>query len=399
MGAIKIEQKEHMLVEEQSVEFVERKGIGHPDSLIDGIVENVSIELSKQYIETAGFILHHNVDKGLIVGGSSEVNFGKGKITKAIEIIVAGRATQEFQGLTVDVDAIAIKATNDYLKANTRFLDLENEVIIVSKILKGSDDLNKIFHRGKDMPLANDTSFGIGFAPFSETEKLTLETEHFLNGKDYKSKMPMVGEDIKVMGVRENDSINLTVAIAFVSKFVNNIEEYANFKEKIRSDIVNNAKNFTKKEVNVIINNGDSHELNEIYLTKSGLSCEAGDDGAVGRGNRVNGLITPFRHMSLEAAAGKNPVNHVGKIYSIVSKEIAQDIVKLYPQIKECDVAIVSQIGRKIDDPKSVYIGAIMAKGEKIEPISIKVHDIAQETISNMSYITQELSMGKYEMF
>ena len=399
MGNIHIEHKERLRVDEQDVEFVERKGVGHPDSLIDGIVENVSLELSKEYIERAGYILHHNVDKGLIVGGTSEIDFGNAVITKPIEIIVAGRATQKFQGTEIDVDGVAIKATRDYLKAHTRFLDLDTEVTIASKILKGSSDLNQIFARNKDMPLANDTSFGIGFAPFTETESLVLETERFLNGKEYKSKMPMVGEDIKVMGVREKDKITLTVAIAFVAKFVNNIEEYINAKDKINADIVSNAKNYTQKEVTVVINNGDSHEMSEVYLTKSGLSAESGDDGAVGRGNRVNGLITPFRHMSLEAAAGKNPVNHVGKIYSIVSKEIAQDIVKLYPMIKECNVAMVSQIGRKIDDPKSVYIDAIMAKGEKLETIRTKVHDIAQETLNNMSYITQELARGKYEMF
>jgi S-adenosylmethionine synthetase len=399
VGSIHIEQKDRIRVDEQAVEFVERKGVGHPDSLIDGIMENVSLELSKEYIESTGLIMHHNVDKGLIVGGSSEVGFGRGVITKPIEIILAGRATQNFQGTAIPVDEIAMRATSDYLKAHTRFLDLDKEVSIESKILKGSDDLNRIFARGKEMPLANDTSFGIGFAPFTETERVTLETEHFLNSSDYKSKMPMVGEDVKVMGIRENDAITLTVAIAFVAKFVNSMDEYVGAKERIAKDILANSRQFTGKSVNIAINTGDSHEHGDVYLTKSGLSCEAGDDGAVGRGNRVNGLITPFRHMSLEAAAGKNPVNHVGKIYSIVSKEIAQDIVNLYPKIRECNVAIVSQIGRRIDDPRSVYIDAVMEKGERIEPIGTKVQDIAKETLNNLSYITEEISRGKYEMF
>jgi len=399
MGNIHVEQKDRLRVDEQAVEFVERKGIGHPDSLIDGIVERVSLELIKEYIERSGYVLHHNVDKGLIIGGSSEVDFGRAVITRPIEVIVAGRAAKRFQDSDIPVDEIAIKAAGDYLKEHTRFLDLEKEVAISSKILKGSEDLNGIFSRNKDVPLANDTSFGIGFAPFTETESLTLETERFLNGKDYKGKMPMVGEDIKVMGVREKDKITLTVAIAFVAQFINNIDEYSGIKESVKNDIIGNAKKYTAKEVEVIINNGDSHEMQDVYITKSGLSCEAGDDGSVGRGNRVNGLITPFRHMSLEAAAGKNPVNHVGKIYSIVSKEIAQDIVKLYPEIKECNVAIVSQIGRKIDDPRSIYIEAIMEKGKRLDPIGTKVHDIAKETLENIGYITQELGRGKYEMF
>ncbi len=397
--AINVEQFERPLVSEQYVEFVERKGLGHPDSLIDGIVENVSLALGRAYTKEAGFILHHNVDKGLIVGGSSEVSFGKGVITKPIEIIIAGRATDEFKGKKIDVDGIAAEATKDYLRAHTRFLDIDKEVMIISKIRRGSADLGSIFKRDSDVPLANDTSFGIGFAPFTDTEKLALETEHMLNSRQYKKAFPMVGEDIKVMGVREEGSISLTVAIAFVSKYINDIDEYVKIKEKVAKDILRNAKSITNKNVEVSINHGDSHESGEVYITKSGLSCEAGDDGAVGRGNRVNGLITPFRFMSLEAAAGKNPVNHVGKIYNIVSKKIAEDIVANYPSIKECNVSLVSQIGRPINDPRSTSISVVMEKGAKIDPIASKVGGIASENLRNIASITKDIANGKYEMF
>ncbi len=397
--SISIEQFERLLVSEQAVEFVERKGLGHPDSLIDGIVENVSLALGRAYTKEADLILHHNVDKGLIVGGSSDVSFGKGVITKPIEIIVAGRATDEFRGKRIDVDGIALEATKDYLRRHTRFLDIENEVIIVSKIRRGSANLSAIFNRTSGVPLANDTSFGIGFAPFTETERLALETEHMLNSSQYKRAFPMVGEDVKVMSIREDNTITLTVAIAFVSKYINSMDEYVKIKESVASDILKNAKGITKKEVDVSINHGDSHENNEVYLTKSGLSCEAGDDGAVGRGNRVNGLITPFRFMSLEAAAGKNPVNHVGKIYNIVSKKIAEDIVANYPVIKECTVSLVSQIGRPINDPRSASINVVMEKGAKISPILSKVQGIASENLENIASTTMDIANGKYEMF
>ena len=201
------------------------------------------------------------------------------------------------------------------------------------------------------------------------------------------------------MAVRERDAIALTIAIAFVAPLVRSIDEYVKAKEDVANDIRQLAKKHTKKNVEVFINNGDSHERKEVYLTKSGLSCESGDDGSVGRGNRVNGLITPFRHMTLEAAAGKNPVNHVGKIYSILSSEIANDIVGLYPKVRDCNVAIASQIGRRIDDPKSLFIDVIMDKNEKLETISGKITSIAQESLNNISYITQELADGRYRMF
>jgi S-adenosylmethionine synthetase len=383
----------------QDVEYVERKGIGHPDSLIDGIMERVSTDLSNAYMDAAGVILHHNVDKGLIIGGSSEARFGYGKITRPIEIILTGRATKEYQGADIPVDDIAVRAARDYLREHTRFLDIDNEVRIESKIVKGSDDLSDVFGRANDIPLANDTSFGIGFAPLTETERTVLETERMLNSKEYKGRMPAVGEDIKVMGVRDGSNITLTVAIAFVAQHVSSLDDYIRYKERVRSDIIELSKRVTRHSVEVFINNADSIDRGSVYLTKSGLSCEAGDDGSVGRGNRPNGLITPFRYMSLEAAAGKNPFNHVGKIYGVLANEIAADAVRLYPDIEECNVSIVSQIGRPINDPKHMDIRIKMKEGMKPESIAKKVEQIGDEALENIGFLTREILAGKHGLF
>lgn len=290
------------------------------------------------------------------------------------------------------------KAARDYLRENTRFLDLEKEVRVVTKIQKGSSDLNGVFKRGSGAPLSNDTSFGIGFAPFSETEKLVLETERYLNSSEYKKKLPVVGEDIKVMGVREDGKITLTVAIAFVAQFVHNIDEYVKFKETIKEDVKRLSKKYTKKNVDITINNGDSHEDGDVYLTKSGLSCESGDDGSVGRGNRINGVITPFRHMTLEAAWGKNPINHVGKIYTVISDEIANDVVKQYSEIRDCTVYIVSQIGRPIDDPKNLNLELVLDDKKELERIKSKVHSIAEGHLSKIGQFSDNFINGKYKI-
>jgi len=398
MKNIVVHQLNSVPIEKQRIEFVERKGIGHPDSLIDGIVESVSQELGKEYLSKAGAVLHHNVDKGLIIGGSSEASFGYGKITKPIEVIITGRATEYFEGTHFEVNEIAKSTVAKYLKGHTRFLDMEKEVVIDSKIAKGSADLQHIFMRNDGVALANDTSFGIGFAPLSETERLVLETEKYLNSADYKTRMPMVGEDIKVMGLREDDKISLTVAIAFVAPLIKNIDEYVSIKEKVKRDILSFAKKITEKSVDVEINTGDSLDKQVVYLTKSGLSCEAGDDGSVGRGNRVNGLITPFRNMSLEAAAGKNPISHVGKIYNILAMLLSSAIVKDYPDIEECNVAVLSQIGRKIDNPKNLSIG-IAASSDLFRNLNSKVTYVAEGWLEKIGLLTEDIYKGKYSTF
>ena len=399
MRSIRIFQADAPAIEEQPVEFVERKGKGHPDTLIDGICERTSIELCKYYVDNFGTILHHNVDKGLIIGGSSEAAFGRGRITRPIEVIVTGRANSRYKDKAIPVDDIAVGAARAHLEVTTRFLDLDNEVRFVSKVVNGSADLNQIFARSNSVPLANDTSFGVGFAPFTDAEKLALEAEKHLNSREYKERMPAVGEDIKVMSIREDGRISLNIAIAFVAAHVKDIDEYVGYKERAVRDIEKLAKGVTDKEVTVTVNSGDSHEKNEVYITKSGLSCEAGDDGSVGRGNRANGLITPMRYMSLEAPAGKNPVNHTGKIYSVVANKLASDITSQHPEVKECYVAMVSHIGRKIDDPKNLNIKLIMQKGEPLDRVKGKVEQVADGMLERLGDITRDIALGKYGVY
>jgi len=125
-----------------------------------------------------------------------------------------------------------------------------------------------------------------------------------------------------------------------------------------------------------------------IYLTVIGSSIEAGDDGSVGRGNRVNGLITPFRPMTLEAAAGKNPVSHVGKLYSICSLLIANDI---YNEISvPVNVYMLSRIGEKITNPRLVIVetyGKIMNEG--------KIKDIVDYHVEMLPELTYQIIEGK----
>ena len=52
------------------VEVVERKGIGHPDTICDALAEEVSRALSRTYLERFGRVLHHNDDKALLCGGA-----------------------------------------------------------------------------------------------------------------------------------------------------------------------------------------------------------------------------------------------------------------------------------------------------------------------------------------
>ena len=389
-------------IEEQEVEIVERKGIGHPDSISDGIAESVSRALCQVYMEKFdGKIMHHNTDEVQITAGESDPHFGGGEIIKPIDILLTGRGVSEYEGKKIGIDRIAITAAKEYLKKNIINLDVESSTVVECKIGSGSGDLVDVFKRD-GMPSSNDTSFGVGFAPFSETEQIVMATEELLNSKNFKKKYPQVGEDIKVMGLRENNKIILTTAVAMVSKYVDGIDTYLNVKDEIQNIITDLALKKTDREVETFINTGDDDSCKSekgFYLTVTGTSAEMGDDGSVGRGNRANGLITPNRPMSMEATSGKNPINHVGKIYNLLSNKMAQDITKELDGVKQVHIMLLSQIGKPIDHPKAASAQIIVEDGYSMESVNKDVEGIMNNWLEDIGKITEMMVEGKIRTF
>ncbi|MFH1447875.1 MAG: methionine adenosyltransferase [Candidatus Micrarchaeota archaeon] len=399
MRNIYVESSKDEPIERKPFEIVERKGIGHPDTMIDGIVESFSVNLCRDYLKEIGKIMHHNVDKGQICGGSTIVDYGGGKFIKPIHVLLSGRATDTVNGTRIPVEAIGIKSIKEFLTIHCRNLDVAQDVTVDSYVSAGSKDLVDVFLRAPEIPLANDTSFGVGFAPLSETERVVIAVEKMLNSLEYKKKCPVVGEDIKVMGLRERDEMILTICIAFVSKYVSGLEQYKELKERITDDVVAEAQNHTKYMVSVSINTGDDYERESVYLTLTGLSCEMGDDGSVGRGNRPNGLITPCRPMTMEAAAGKNPVNHVGKIYSVMAFEIANDVVAKHEYVNECEINLLSQIGMPIDQPKSANIKVITKNGNLDSGCKKEIENTVDWWLANVTNTTERIVDGKSSVY
>src|SRR5437588_445867 len=308
-----VEELVHTPIEEQGDEIVERKGIGHPDSIADGLAETVSVALCKMYQERFGRILHHNTDQVEVVGGQSAPKFGGGVFLEPAYILLVGRATTMVDGVRLPYRTAAIQAAHDYL-----------------------------------------------------TKTCT----------------------------------NLTVAAAFVDKYVPDKDHYRSVKEELRERLLDNAVKYTDRSVKVDINTGDNLDSEIYYLTVTGLSWENGDDGSVGRGNRVSGLITPYRPMSMEAAAGKNPVTHVGKLYNLLSFDIADRLVKEQAgKVREVWVRIVSQIGKPIDQPQAATAQIIPEKGTNLKAIEKDAAALIDEELENIYKLTDRIVAGKVRTF
>ena len=379
------------------LEIVERKGLGHPDTICDALTENLSRALSRFYLGRFGAILHHNVDKALLCGGAARPAFGGGEVTEPIDIYLAGRATAQFEGVAIPVDEIAIEQSRHWLREHLRHLDAERQVRIHPRIRPTSPDLAALFLRQREAgaPLANDTSIGVGFAPLDELESAVLAVERRLNSQEVKAAQPEIGEDIKVMGTRSGRDIVLTVACALVGRYVADMEDYRAKKLRV-SEIASAA---AGGRARVEVNAADGDTADSIYLTVTGLSAEAGDDGQVGRGNRVNGLITPYRPMSLEAAAGKNPVSHVGKLYNLLATRIARALVGEVSGVREAHCYLVSQIGRPITDPQLADLKLRLEDPAALAALRPRVAQLAKDHLGGLVTLWRDLLEGPQQVW
>jgi S-adenosylmethionine synthetase len=391
----------HVPLERQKIEVVERKGLGHPDTICDSIMNEVSVNLSKEYLKQAGTILHHNIDKSLLAAGEVVTQFRGGKVKKPMKLIFGDRATFQMGSTKFPVGNIAIQTAKEWFKKNLRFIDPEEHATYQIEIQPGSSALSDIFkRRGKHARVleANDTSAAVGWAPLTSTEIAVLQTERYLNSKEFKRKFPETGEDVKVMGLREDNNLELTISMAFIDRFFDNEKQYFEKKEGILNDLNHFVKDSNKFD-NVLINlntlDTKGRGIKGLYLTVLGTSADGADSGQVGRGNRVNGLISLNRPQCSEAAAGKNPVSHVGKIYNVLTHKIANEIYKQVSGAKEIYVWLVSKIGYPIDQPTIAAVNIINESGISLKKTIKETSRVVDYELENIDKFCMDLAQGK----
>ena len=367
----------------RAFEMCEHKGIGHPDTLTDGICEAASRELSRHYRRDFGRVLHHNLDKGLLLAGRSEPRFGGGRIVQPMKFLICGRATPLGGG--EQPAEIAIAAARAYLQTHIGFE--AGADAITAHIGSTSASLQQIFATGAAMPRANDTSFGTGFAPYSRLERMVFDVAEAIRSPGFQREFPAARADFKVMGCRLGETVTLTLALAFVDRYVEGVSHYFALKQAMHDHLSVSIAAPAQLRINRL-DDPQAQDESGLHLTVTGLSGEMGDDGQVGRGNRVSGLITPGRAMSLEAAAGKNPVSHVGKIYNVLATLIARDIHAKVAGAEQVSVQLLSAIGEPIDQPELAGI-EIHAPGGLNASMRTRAAEIADAWLADIRQVTE----------
>ncbi len=378
-------------------EIVERKGIGHPDTICDLIMDQISVELSKLYLKETGSIQHHNMDKSMLIAGQTENKFGGGKVTKPMKFVMGDRATFEVNEKKLQIEDLAVTTAKSWFKNNLRHVKDEH-IQFQLEIGTSSQELRSIFKTPGSF-VSNDTSALIGYAPFTKTESAVLETELYINSKKFKTEFPESGEDVKVMGFRKNNDLELTIAMAFIDTYVNSEYHYKKKKNEMKQSIDEFHKGGDFDKVNISINNLDSKNKGSegLYLTVLGTSADNADSGQVGRGNMANRVISPCRPAGAEATAGKNPVSHIGKIYNAMSFQLAKQIHNDIPDL-EVLVWIYNVIGKPVNEPRVIIVQPISENKLDISKFKGQVNEIIEKNLNKMNEFCMDLALGKIEI-
>jgi S-adenosylmethionine synthetase len=152
---------------------------------------------------------------------------------------------------------------------------------------------------------------------------------------------------------------------------------------------------FGELAVSISLNTRDNPSKSDYYLTLTGSAIESGDEGVVGRGNRYNGVIPFTRQMSMEACCGKNPVYHVGKLYTAIASLISSEIFELTGI--ETYVYLTSQMGRSLSDPWSVCVEVC---GRDATPAERQMfEEIVERNLANANETTRKIVYGEINLF
>lgn len=393
-------------------ELIERKGRGHPDTLADRLADI----LSRTYCQIAkrefGTILRHQFDKLTLMGGRCEVNFGGGHISSPIRLLLNGRVTSKVGDKAIWFRDALIDASQQFLQSELRNFDFAANCRVIFETSSARTRGVKIGPRPgasavhyrfnprtlKDIPeyerpLANDTSLGCAWAPHSDLEKLVLDIERNLTSDQSRVEHPWLGSDVKVMAVRISKCVEITVSAPQICTHVNSIHQYHANSETLKAliqQIAGAYKCFSK--ITLTLNPGDNADEELLYMKFTGSCIESGDEGQVGRGNRIGGIIAPCRPFTMEGIAGKNPAYHAGKLYSAAAWDIANAI---WEEVRiPSEVYIASQMDRPLDDP---WIAIVRCFGGTSREVR-QIRTIVEGTLSDIRGITVKLLAGYYPL-
>lgn len=355
-------------------EAVERKGIGHPDTIADMIADEFNRLYLIYCMDHFDRPLNHSVDKTVVVGAASRSWLGGFEIIKPITVHIIGKFAESFEGERLPLEQLARQATDNLLPVVTRRAQIMDCCRFMLENGAGiQPDHSATFYRplqttqgndpGREL-VANDTVVAVGVAKQEDlgTSIRNLETYITRGFDDFPNHHSFFGTDVKIAAIAEHGRLSVTLCIPVHPESVSSVAQYLeliDFAKQRVSSFISQQSAFTRFS-DVMLHFNTKDVGNRIYIAPFGTALGKGDSGAVGRGNRLCGYIDYVEPSSVEAPAGKNPLNHVGKIYQILAQHIAEYLLKS-AGLEACRVTIFTQNGRPLTDPVSIRLDVVGA--------------------------------------
>lgn len=403
---IYIENLKQSIQDDKAIEVVEKKGIGHPDSLADGLAEAISYVYSKYCLKNFGYILHHNMDKINVLGGRSSAGFGFGEQLDRIRVIINGRMSLSFGGIEIPVFDIASQTVRKYFKTLIPTLDVDKDIRIFDFINRAGGAPhkgNKWFRPNSvadlpevKLPRANDTCSVVNSNPYSKIEALSLSIHDLFYKSFLEKKYDYLGTDIKIMIMRIEKEVSITMCIPFLGSKTPDLTFYISKKEELKKMILKHAKDALGKyySITLDINMRDNPKINDLYILANGTAAESGDEGIVGRGNRSSGFIASYRPYSIEASQGKNPTYFGGKVYDLFTRRLSQE---LFDKMGiNTNVFVMTQNGALLKQPSNIII---QIEGEEAVLDEKKIKTITEKHLLTVDDTWKEIMTEQENLY
>lgn len=379
----------------QAVEVVERKGIGHPDTLADALAERISVAYSQMCRDAYGAVLHHNLDKVYLRGGHARTALGVHAMTEPVTLEIGGRVSSSFAGQDIAYRELFEKVAREYLATVLPAFDVAQWLKIKHITTDRSryptwfrprslDDLPEL-----TTPTSSDTVAVAAWAPNTPTEALVLALERYLNREGNGPRYSYLGQDIKVLACRQASQIDVIINVPVNATGATTSGAYDRVMDQVRSELAEVAEAACPGlAISLRVNTSAANPFaaKRHYLLGSGSCLEFGEEGFVGRGNGPSGLIAVQRPKSAEAPFGKNPSYHSGKVYAIYCQHIAQRVHQ------DLDTAVTVTIAASHSEPlrrpSLVTVDTARLADEK------RVREIVTEVLDKTDHISKALDAG-----
>jgi len=371
-------------------EVVERKGAGHPDSLADALANEVSVTYSRHCLEAIGVIPHHNIDKLYIGAGHYRNDYGVCERIAPVIVRVNGRISSTFGNTDLGIRELQISAVRNYIRqviptVSTEDLQIEPNATQHTKNPHWFRPRNINDIPDATTPRANDTSVCVGYWPPTPAESLAYQLERYFWTEHYGYTVPRfmeIGQDIKVMVVRNANRLEATLCVPAMSKCIKSYNSY-------RELMVMHEKNLQILSETILEGKGLRSRVRvnpyqRQYMLGLGSCIECGEEGLVGRGNNINGVISTHRIHTLESWAGKNPVYHTGRVYGYMTSKLARKISEHF--LVKCTVTTITRCGDSLFPPYQLMVST------DVSVSTTAVKQFVEDLIEGTDYIEEILS-------